>query len=192
MIRLWPVHALGILPRKVPQQAQDGKSKALKPEDGAAVQLGNDAVELGRKGDHGGDGAVDGDEDPPNGHGAGNGNDMVLGPVAGDKAGLAEDREEDGCVEGGTPHPVAGDLTVLEYQVAVPDELAKDVKDDGVVDGVEEPFDEYLHTEKLVLLAHAVQLRVPIEEARRDELIKNAEGQGRKNGIEDVIKGECP
>jgi len=47
-------------------------------------------------------------------------------------------------------------------------------------------------THKLVLLAELVQLRVPVEHARADELVEDAEDDRREDGEDDVVEGEGP
>jgi hypothetical protein len=102
---------------------------------------------LGREGDQGCYGAVDGDEYPPDYHAARNGKHMILGPVVRHQCSLAEDRQEDGCVQGSAPHPMTGDLAVTLNEITVPDQFSKYVENDGVVNGVGYPLDEILDLE---------------------------------------------
>lgn len=47
-------------------------------------------------------------------------------------------------------------------------------------------------THKLVLLAELVQFGVAVEHARSDELVEDAEHDGRQDGKDDVVEGEGP
>lgn len=49
-----------------------------------------------------------------------------------------------------------------------------------------------VHAHKLVLLAKHVELRVPIQHACADELIKDSEDDRWKDGEQDVVEGEGP
>jgi hypothetical protein len=61
-----------------------------------------------------------------------------------------------------------------------------------VVDGVEDPRRKDAGLEEAVVLAEAVQLRVAVEQAGRDELVQDTEDKGREDRVEDVVKGQRP
>lgn len=66
-------------------------------------------------------------------------------------------------------------LAVALDEVPVPDEGREDVKNEGVIKGVSDPLRKGLELEEVVALAHGVELWIAVQEACRDELIKNAE-----------------
>lgn len=84
---------------------------------------------------------------------------------------------------------MASNPTIALDEIAIPEELAANVEDNGVVYRIRDPLRKDLELEEVVLLAHHVQLRVAIQEARRDELIQDTKGQGWENGVEDVVEG---
>lgn len=57
-----------------------------------------------------------------------------------------------------------------------------------MVCGVEDPFARDSELEESILLPHHIELRVAIQEASRDELIKNTKCQGWQHGKEDVVQ----
>ena len=61
-----------------------------------------------------------------------------------------------------------------------------------MVEAVGDPGPEGMHLEKGTLLAEPIQLRIAVEEARADELVEDAHGEGWENGEEDVVEGERP
>lgn len=128
VICLRPVHALDILPHDVPRQTQNRQNQHLQPKDGRREQPRDQAVVLLRDTDHGGDGSVGRNEGEKQGHGARDGEHVVLGPVVGDESRLAEHREQNRAVHGRAPHPVACNLAVALNLIIGPDELAKDVE----------------------------------------------------------------
>lgn len=117
---------------------------------------------------------------------------MVLGPIARHKRRLAKHRKERSIVHGSTPDPMACDLAVTLDEISQPEELAEDVKDERVIRGVEDPLERYPELEESVLLTHHVKLRVTVQEARGDELIKNAKCQRRQHSEEDVVQRQKP
>lgn len=64
--------------------------------------------------------------------------------------------------------------------------------DQAVIQSVSDPQPESLLGEERVLLAEHVQMRVTVENTSRDELIKYANNEWRKDGKEDVVEGERP
>lgn len=192
VVGLRPVHALGVLPREVAQQAERRQHHHHEVEDGRGEELRNDALVLRTDADHGRDDAVDGEEDEPDGHAAGDGHERVLGPHVGDERGLAQHRRQHRRVDHGAPHPVAGHFAVALHQIVVPDQLEEDVGKEGVVEAVEHPGEEGVHLEKDAFLAELVELRVSIEEAGRDELVEDAHHEGGKDGKEDVVERQSP
>lgn len=108
VVRLRPVHALGVLPREVAQEAERRQEHHHQVEDRRREQLRDHALVLGRQADLGRDEAVDGQEDEPDDHAAGDGDEGVLGPDVGHERGLAEHRRQHGRVHHRAPDPVAG------------------------------------------------------------------------------------
>lgn len=147
-----------------------------------------------RRESHGGrgDGGVDGDENHPDDHGTGDGEDGILGPDVGDERRLAQHRGQDGRVERRAPDPMARDLAVALGEVILPDVDRSEVEDQGMIEAVQDPGEEGMHLEEDSLLAQSIELRIAIEEAGVDELIEDAHGKGREDGEEDVVKGEGP
>lgn len=192
VIRLRSPETLAKFPGKISQQTEDRKRGHLDPEDGAREQSRDDAkvldtdVQLGRHL------AVDCHKHYPDSHGTGDGDDVVLGPVVGHQRGFAEDGKQNGAVHGCTPDPLAAGETVALGSVVEPEEATTDVEDDGVVDGVDNPFAEDADLEEGVALAEVVELRVAVQKAGRDELVEDTEGEGRKNGVEDVVERKSP
>lgn len=192
VIRLRPVHSLGVLPYKITQQAHDGQDDGLKPKDGAGVQSRNHAKVLHGKVDLGCHNTVGGDEDVPNSHAAGDGKYVVFGPVVGNKRRLAQHRQENSAIERGSPDPVTSNLAVSLNQIPIPEELGPNIEDDGVVEGVGDPLCKRLQLEKVIALAHDVQLGISIQEACRDELVEDTQSQRGEDGVEDVVERERP
>lgn len=171
VIRLGPPQALAELPGKVPGQAEDGQGGHLEPEGRAGEEARDDAKVLGREAQLGRDGAVDGDEDDPDGHAARDGDDVVLRPVVGHERRLAQDRQQHGTVHGRAPDPFARGEAVALHAVVDVEEGAADEEDDGVVDGRENPLGKDARPEEGVLLTERVELRVAVQQPGRDELI---------------------
>lgn len=61
-----------------------------------------------------------------------------------------------------------------------------------MVDGVGDPLYKDLELEEVVLLAHYVELRIPIKQSCRDKLIQDTEGQGWQDGVKDVVERQSP
>lgn len=61
-----------------------------------------------------------------------------------------------------------------------------------MVKAVRDPSPEGVHLEEDALLAELVELRVAVEQAGGDELIKDTHDEGRKDGEEDVVEGKGP
>ena len=61
-----------------------------------------------------------------------------------------------------------------------------------MVEAIEDPGKEGMHFEEDAFLAELVELRVAVEEAGGDELVKDAHDQGGKDGEENVVEGEGP
>jgi len=87
---------------------------------------------------------------------------------------------------------MAADCAVVQDQVAAVDGGGDIVDDEGVVEAVADPGPEGGHAEEDGRLREAVELRVAVEEAGGDELVEDAEGEGREDGEEDVVEGEGP
>lgn len=123
MVGLWPIHSLGVLPDKVSQQAHDGEVHRLEPKDRAGVQPGYYAVIFLGNVHHGRNQTVDGDEDVPDNHAAGNSQHMILGPIVGDQSRFAQNSKQNRAVEGRPPHPMACDFAVSLDEITVPEQL---------------------------------------------------------------------
>lgn len=61
-----------------------------------------------------------------------------------------------------------------------------------MIEGVYYPLPECSPGEEHVLLAELVQLGIPIEYTRRDELVENADHQWRQKGKYNIIKRKGP
>lgn len=192
VVGLRAVHALAVFPRDVAQEAEDGDDEGHEPEDGRGEEVGDDAGVFGGEAEFGRDGGVDGDEGHPDHHAAGDGEDGVLGPDVGHQRGLAQDRGKHGRIQRCAPHPVPGDFAVALRQIPVPDELRGKVRDEGMVEAVQDPGPERVHFEEDSLLTELVQLWVAVEEPSGDELVENAHGQGGKESKEDIVEREGP
>ena len=83
MVRLRAVHALGVFPRKVAEEAERGQDKSHEPEDGRWEEIGDHALVFGGEAELGSNGCIDGDEAHPDHHAAGNGKDSIFGPDVG-------------------------------------------------------------------------------------------------------------
>ena len=57
-----------------------------------------------------------------------------------------------------------------------------------MVEAVENPREEGVHLEEDALLAEAVELRVAVQEASGDELVKDSHHEGGEDGEEDVVE----
>ena len=192
VVRLRAVHALVVFPGEVAEQAQGRQDDGHEVEERGGEEARHRAGVFGGEAEFGGGGGVGGDEDEPDDHGAGDGEEGVFGPDVGDESGFAEHGREDGGVERGAPDPVAGDLAVGLRGVVEPDGFREEVGEEGVVEAVADPGEEGVHAEEGALLAEAVELRVAIEEAGGDKLVEDAHDQGRKDGEEDIVEGEGP
>ena len=112
VIGLRAVHALGVLPRDVAEEAECGEDDEHEPEDGRSEEPRDDTVVFRGEAEFRRDGAVDGDEDEPDDHAAGDGEEGPLRPDVGDERGFSEYGRENGGVEGGAPNPVSSNFTV--------------------------------------------------------------------------------
>jgi hypothetical protein len=112
MIRLWIVHALGVLPSKIADQTHRGEPDDRQPEswtghdDRQSIDVFRADVQLWR------DESVYGQEDEPDGHATRNCNNGVFGPDVSDQGCFQKHRHETRSVHGSAPHPVASDLPV--------------------------------------------------------------------------------
>ena len=61
-----------------------------------------------------------------------------------------------------------------------------------VIERVEDPEPKRGLCEESVLLPEHVQLRIAVEDARRDELVKDADDEWREDGEDDVVQGQGP
>ena len=79
-------------------------------------------------------------------------------------------------------------FAVALRQIPVPDELGGNVKEKRVVEAVENPREECVHSEENALLPELVELRVTIEETSRDELIEDTHRDRRRYGEKNVVQ----
>ena len=61
-----------------------------------------------------------------------------------------------------------------------------------MVKRVHDPEPESGLREERVLLPQCVELRIPIQDTGRDELVKNTDDERRQDGEDNVIQGQCP
>ncbi len=192
VVRLRAVHALCVLPGEVAQEAEERDEQGHGVEDGGGEEARDDGVVFGREAKFGRHCGVDGDEAEPDDHAAGDGEEGVFGPDVGDQRGFAEHRAQHRRVQFCAPDPVAGDSAVALGEVPVPDELGDEIRDEGVIEAVENPGEKGVHLEEDTFLAELVELGVAVEEAGGDELVEDAHDERGKDGEKDVVKGEGP
>jgi hypothetical protein len=192
VVRLGAPQALAKLPDKIPQQAKNGEGGHLEPEHRIRKQPRDYAKVLHRDVQLGRDGTVDGHKHEPDDHAPGNRQDVVLGPVVRHQRRLAQHRQEHGAVHGGTPNPFSGGDAVGLGAVVDKEERTADVENERVVDSVEDPRGEDVHTEEAVSLAERVELRVPVEQAGRNKLVQDTEDERREHSVEDIVEGQRP
>ncbi len=153
VVRLRAVHALCVLPGEVAQEAEERDEQGHGVEDGGGEEARDDGVVFGREAKFGRHGGVDGDEAEPDDHAAGDGEEGVFGPDVGDQRGFAEHRAQHRRVQCCAPDPVAGDSAVALGEVPVPDELGDEIRDEGVIEAVENPGEKGVHLEEDTFLA---------------------------------------
>ena len=192
VVGLRAVHALGVLPRHVARQADDGYHGRGQVDGDRAEDVRHDAVVLLGEVQERRDGAVEGHEDQPHDEAAGDGDEGPLGPHVGDERGLAQHRQQDRGVQPRAPDPVAVGPAVRLGLIRVPDAFGQDVGEQRMEEAVDDPADKGVVSEKDVLLPKSIELRISVEESRRDELIEDAHGEGRRHGEEDIVEGERP
>lgn len=61
-----------------------------------------------------------------------------------------------------------------------------------VIESICDPLPECRFGEENILLAEYIKLRISVKDASRDELVKDADDERRKDGEDNVVKGECP
>ena len=127
VVRLGLVHALSIFPRDVAHQTQPRDHQCHAVEDRRLEGPWDDACVFVREaaGDQRRHGAVDGNEDEPERHAAWDGEEGPFGPNIGYERGFAQDRGENGGVEGGSPDPMAGCFAVALGEVPGEDEFGE-------------------------------------------------------------------
>ena len=59
-------------------------------------------------------------------------------------------------------------------------------------EGIPDPVKEADRRKEVVLLTESVQLGIPVEHARRDELVKDTDDERREDGEDDVVVGHGP
>ena len=121
VVCLREIHALGVLPGDVAEQAGGRKDEGEGVEDGRGEHDGDNAGEFDREAaaDLRGDGGVDRDKNQPDDQGAGDGEDGPFRPYVRDQCRFEEHDAENGCVEAGAPEPVTADLAVAQDEVVV-------------------------------------------------------------------------
>src|SRR5690349_17203140 len=87
---------------------------------------------------------------------------------------------------------MTGDFAVALREIIKEDCLGDEIGEEGVVEAVSDPREEAVHLEKDTLLAKLVQLRIPVQEPGRDELIEDAHGEGREDREENVVERQGP
>ena len=192
MIGLRAVHALAVFPRDVAEETEDGEDEGHEPEDGGGEEVRDDAVVFGGEPEFGRDGRVDGDEGHPDHHAAGDGKDGIFGPDVSHQRGFAQNGGKYGGIQGCAPNPVACDFAVALGQIPIPDELRDKVRDEGMVETVQDPGPKGMHFEEDAFLTELVQLWIAVEETGGDELVEDAHDEWGKEGKEDIVKREGP
>jgi hypothetical protein len=61
-----------------------------------------------------------------------------------------------------------------------------------VVEGIPDPVKESNRRKEVILLAEAIQLRIPVEHARRNKLVENTNDERGQDGKDDIVVGHCP
>lgn len=84
---------------------------------------------------------------------------------------------------------MTGDIAVPLDKVCPEDQGRNVVDDEGVVESICDPGEEGVHFEEKTALGKLIELRIAVEKAGADELVKDSQDKGRKNGEEDVIEG---
>jgi hypothetical protein len=86
MISLGTIHSFAVFPGDISEETEDGDDEGHKIEDGGCEEPGDDTGVFGGEVEHGGDGAVDGDEDHPDYKGAWNGKEGPFCPDVSDES----------------------------------------------------------------------------------------------------------
>lgn len=192
VICLWSVHALGVLPGVISEQAHARQDDQLDVEHRRCEQLWYETGVLGRDVKFGCDIGIDGNEDNPKRHASRDRNHVVLGPVVRNKTSLSEHRGKHSSIKSCTPDPMASRRAVVEDIVAIVEQLATNIQNERVVERIDDPVCKNPDLEELVLLSNRVELRITVEESRRDELVQDTDDQGWENSVENVVKGQRP
>jgi hypothetical protein len=79
-------------------------------------------------------------------------------------------------------------LAITLRKIVVPNQLGCKVQQERMVEAIKNPGEERMHLEKDTFLSELIKLGISIEEAGRDELIKDSHDKWRKDGKEDVVK----
>jgi len=137
-------------------------------------------------------GAVDGHEAEPDEQRPGDSQDGILRPRIRAQRRLAQHRDQRTHVHRRAPDPVPRHCAIAQHKIAAVDGRGDVVDNQGMVEAVADPGPEGGHAEEDATLGEGVELGVAVEEAGGDELVENAEGEGGKDGEEDVVEGESP
>ena len=62
----------------------------------------------------------------------------------------------------------------------------------AVIEGIADPVEERDRGEKVILLSQLIQLRIPIEHSRRDELVEDTNDEWRENGEDHIVESHGP
>jgi hypothetical protein len=162
MIRLWIVHALGVLPSEIAYQTHGGKSDDRQPEswtghdDRQGIDVFRADVQLGR------DESVYGQEYEPDADATRDCNDGVFGPDVSDQSCLEKHRYETCRVHGSAPYPMASDLSVRKWAVIPINQDGAIVQDHGMVEPIAHPGPEIVPAEEDTLLGELIELWVAV------------------------------
>ncbi len=87
---------------------------------------------------------------------------------------------------------MAGYLSVTLGKIPKPDELGYEVREERVIEPIEDPGPERMHFEKHTFLSKLVELWVAIEKASGNELVKDSYHKGWEDGKEHVVERQRP
>jgi len=127
----------------------------------------------------------------------------------GDQCSLAKNREQHRKVKRRTPEPMSRIPPIRKLQISPKQHNRKRIENlsslinkekekaikctyKGMIQRIRNPKPKRRLGEKLVLLPKRVQLRIPIEEPRRDELVKNTDDQRWKHSEQHVVQRKRP
>ena len=156
VIGLRSVHALGVFPGKVTQQAEGREHHGHQVEDRRGEEARDDPGVLGRESKLRGHGGVSRYETQPEDHAAWDGDKGVLRPDVRDESSFPQNCCKHGSVQGRTPDPVTGYFSVALWQVPEPYEFGNEIGEQGMVEAIQDPGEKAVHFEESSLLAKLV------------------------------------